>query len=161
MSLLWPTSWKKHHATSHMFIFSTYVLVKFLTIMEVLIICWSGGFVLPQCHNLPEVHIIQELHLRLLKFMTVQTVATWLLQSCIWRNKKTSGQTRPKWRHLVIVHSATFGKTKHSISTKNHHCNHKTQVWEGWWFRLVLHPQDLGTLKPLSQSNTPLYTKVL
>ncbi len=49
------------------------------------------------------------------------------LQGCIWTNHKTSitmsfEQTRPKWRYLAIMHSATFGENLKSISEKNTSC---------------------------------------
>lgn len=73
------------------------------------------------------------------------------------------GQVRAKWRCLAVLQTCTgpcWETTKHNISTINSYQLSSTVV-EGWWFGLIVHPQDLGTWQALSQPWTSLYTCIL
>jgi len=70
------------------------------------------------------------------------------LQRCVWINRKTSetyssGQTRPKWRCLDIMHSSMFRENQtQQIFTITSYQILSTLV-EVWLFELVLLPQDM------------------
>ena len=77
------------------------------------------------------------------------------LQSCIWTNHKTSGtmsfgQTRPKWRCLVIMHSSTSGENQTC------HTNCQARWWRADDLGLFW---DLGTLQ--STMNSSVYQSIL
>ena len=72
------------------------------------------------------------------------------LQSYICTNHKTSGtmsfeQTRPKWRCLVKMHGSMFGENQIQHISTNISYQMSSTVVEGWWFWLVLQPQNAAT----------------
>ena len=68
---------------------------------------------------------------------------------------------RPKWRCQVIMHSITFGENQTQHISTNTSYQLSSTVVEGWWFGLVLQPQDWDTLQSLSWPWTPLYFSIL
>lgn len=47
----------------------------------------------------------------------------------------------------ISGHNAQCNSIKHSISAQMPHTSCQASVMEGWWFQLILQPQDLGNLQ--------------
>lgn len=87
------------------------------------------------------------------------------LQNCIGTNPKTSGtmpfgQTRQKWKCLSAIHCTIFSKNRTQHVGTNASYQLSSRLVDGWRFRLVVQPQDLGPSQSLSWPWTPLHTKI-